>query len=812
MLRNYVTIAVRNMLKHRAFSFINIFGLAVGMAVCMAIMMLVADQMMNDRHNPERHRIYRVNSVPFFEGKREHRGNETATTTLPVRDELLNHYTGVAKAARLMRGFGNGWLELEPGYDINIQVSGFFADPEVLSMFHYDLQYGDPRTALTEPYSVVLTRKAANKLFQIENPVGELLKVGDIGTYKVTGVIRETESKSHIETEAFASISTIPSLAAAGISAGKKKDLESWYNYTQGWVYILLEKGTEPEVIQAHLDNIHQDHFAELPTPESTGVTYTLQNLMDITPGPMINNPIGPFMPWVIIYFMSALALVVLITSCFNFTNLSIARSLSRAREIGVRKVTGAMRMQIFNQFISESVVVALLALFVAMVILVMLKPLIIDLPFARTLRWDLSANIVVYAVFVVFALVVGFLAGLFPAGVLSGFQPVRVLKNLYQAKVMSRLGLRKGLLVLQFTFSMIFILTVIVVYNRLNLFLHSDFGFNPEQKILIQKGNGDIKTLKTELLKDAAITQVSAVSHIPSAGVVYGNGFKKSLSDKDWITLNYFSVDEDYLASMEIPLVAGEFFSSSAGEGNRNTIVINETAVREFHFDSPHDALGQTLVFVADSTEKKIVGVVRDYTHEMAASRLRPMALMYNPDEYRMLQISYTGSYSSAAEHVEKIWAGVYPGVRIDLKDFRKHMGELYEMLFGTLVTVLGFVTVLAIVISCLGLLGMATYTVESRKKEIALRKVLGSSNQSLVFALSKGYLSILVMAIIAAVPAAYFINQLWLENFAFHVSVDGWTVLLGTLIISFFALFTVGSQTLQAVLINPADNLKNE
>jgi len=811
MLRNYITVAVRNILKHRAFSFINIFGLAVAMTICMAIMMLVADQMMNDRHNPYKSRIYRVNTIPFFEGKTELRGNETATTTLPVRDELLNSYTGVEKAVRLVRGFGNNWMELEPGYDINIPVSGYFADPEVLELFNHELLYGDPKTALIEPYSVVLTKKAAEKLFDRENPLGELLKVGDIGTYKVTGILKETSNKSHIVSEAFASISTINTLDDAG-SAGRKKDIESWNNYTKGWVYILLEEGTKPEEIQAHLNKIHRAHFSELPTPESVGVFYSLQNLMKISPGPMINNPIGPFMPWMIIYFLSALAGIVLITSCFNFTNLSIARSLSRAREIGVRKVTGAIRIQIFNQFISESVVIALFALVLAMVMLFLLKPFVLDLAFARALRWDLTANYFVYILFLAFALVVGIGAGLFPAGVLSGFQPVKVLKNLNNTRLMSRMGMRKALLVVQFTFSMIFILTVIVLYNQLNLFLHSDYGFNPSEKIIIQKGNGDFQTIKNELLKEGSIVNVSAASHLPSAGVVYGNGFKKSLSDKEWTSINYFAVDSDYLKNMDIPLVAGEFFSDETSLFNTSTIVLNEAAVKAFHYATPLDAIGEIIFFQPDSTEKKIIGVVKDYTHEMAAEQLRPMALMYSPEEFRILQIRYAGNFPEASRDVEHVWARVYPGMKVEVKDFEKQMGELYEILFGTLVKVLGFVTVLAILISCLGLLGMATYTIQTRKKEIALRKVLGSSNQSLVLTLSSGYLSILITAVILAVPAAYYINALWLERFAVHVTVDWITVSIGTLILAVFGLLTIGSQTVQAAFINPVENLKSE
>ncbi|HNP18658.1 MAG TPA: ABC transporter permease [Fulvivirga sp.] len=809
MLKNYITIALRNILKHKVFSFINIFGLATAMCVCMAIIMLVADQMMNDRHNPNRERIYRVNSMPYYKGDMNLKGNETATTTLPLHDELINNYTGIDKVVRIVRGFGNSWIQLEPGHDVNIPLSGFFADPEVLDMFDHQLLYGDRNTALVAPYSVVLTKKAAEKLFEIENPVGESIKMGELGTYKVTGVIKETENKSHIVAEAYASISTVRSLEAAKI---REKELDNWYNYTAGWVYVMLSKDHTKKDVDAYLASIQQAHFSQLPTPETRAITYRLQSLTDISPSALINNPIGPFMPWVFIYFMSALAGVVLITSCFNFTNLSIARSMTRAREIGVRKVTGALRRQIFVQFISESIIITLFALALAIVLLFALEPFMLELAFTQTMQWSFTTNYFVFALFIVIAVVVGIMAGLFPAVVLSGFQPIKVLKNLNNTKLMSKMGMRKTLLVAQFSISLMFILTVIVLYNQLNLFLNSDYGFDPSNKIVIQKGGDTSDVLKAELLKQSNISSVSLSSHIPNAGVIYGNGFKKSLEEEEWTDLRYYAVDEDYLKNMNIPLVAGKFFNAQAGASNKNTIVINEQAVGAFHFGSASEAIGQVIIFSRDSTEKEIIGVVRDYSHEMASEKLEPMALMYNPNEFAILQIAYTGSFSNASETVEKVWAKINPGMKVDVKDFSKAMGELYEILFGTLVKVLGFVAVLSIVISCLGLLGMATYTIQTRKKEIALRKVLGISNGSLVYILSKGYLSILVISVLVSVPLAYYMNMLWLEQFAFHVTVDAITISLGILILMILGAFTIGSQTIQAIVVNPVDNLKNE
>lgn len=809
MLKNYILIALRTIRKHRTFSFINIFGLAVAMSICMGIIMLVADQMMVDRHNPLAERIYRINSIPYYREEGNLPGNEAATTTLPLKEELLTKYTGVEKAVRLMRGFGNSWMELEPGYDINVPVSGFFADPEVLEIFNHELLYGDASTALTEPYSVVLTKETAEKLFKVENPVGESLKVGELGTYKVTGVIKKTENRSHIIAEAFASMATVKSLQAAKVFGN---DLDNWNTYTSGWIYLVLEEGKSIEAIIPHLTKINQDHYGNLPPDSGVEVKYVTQNLLDILPGRMVNNPIGPFMPWFLIYFLSGIAGIVLITSCFNFTNLSIARSLTRAREIGVRKVTGAMRWQLFVQFISESVVIALFALAFAIVFIYALRPFIEDLAFARFLKWNLSANYVVYGIFLVLAIVVGVVAGLFPAVVLSGFQPIKVLKNLNNTRLMSKIGLRKALLVVQFSLSMIFILTVIVLYNQLNLFLHNDNGFTTENKLIVPGNSTSLSTLKTELEKESNIKSVSAVSHVPLTGIGYGEDIKLSLAEEDWRNINYYAVDEDYMDNMELDLVAGKFYSSELNKSNTNFIVINEEAVSAYQLGTPREAIGKTIIFRRDSTEKQIIGVVKDYFYEFFGDRIRPMALMYNPEEFKQLQVVYAGDFKQASATVEKVWAGINPGIKADVRDFEAELGELFQIIFGTLLRVLGFVAFLAILISCLGLLGMATYTIETKKKEIAIRKILGTSDRSLVFNLSKGYLIILLLAILISVPAAYFINNFWLQNLAYHVNVDFLTISIGIVVLIFFGLFTVGSQTIQAIRINPVDNLKND
>jgi putative ABC transport system permease protein len=805
MFRNYIKTAVRNLLRHRFFSFINIFGLAVAMTLSMVIIMLIADQMMYDRYNSKRDRIYRINSIPI--GSHGETWNETATTTLPLKEALIEDFTGIEKSVRIMRGFGNMWLEIE--HNVNIPVAGYFADPEVLDLFEFELEYGSPMTALQEPYSVVLTRKAAKKLFKQENPIGETFKVGEEGSYKVTGILKETDHKSHIAFEALASMSTVKSLEAQG---KRSKDLDNWYNYTAGWVYILLEKGKTPDDIQPHLSKIEQKYFSKLPNPDTDQkISYRFQSLMAITPGALINNPIGPLLPWMFVYFFVGLAGIVMLTSCFNFTNLSIARSLTRAREIGVRKVTGALRGQVFLQFLSESILIALLALAVAVVLLIALKPLMMQLSFAQLMKWDLEANYFVFAIFVVFAIVVGILAGIFPAVVLSRFQPIKVLKGLSTMKLFSNVRLRKTLLVLQFAFSLIFILTVVVVFNQLQLLMKTDHGFSMEKKIVVGLSNSSAAVLKNELLKYNNIESVSASSHVPAAGRSYGEGYKKTLDDKDWTSLNYYSTDEDYLKNMDISLVAGKYYDAQAGMSNKNFIVLSESAVKAFHFASPMEAIGEEIILKKDSSRKAIIGVVKDYNHQTLLEKVSPLALIYNPDEYTILQVKYTGTYDEAGKNIEAAWSKINPSLQIDYKDFYGEVHKMYDIFFGDLVSILSVIAILAITISCLGLLGMATYATETRIKEISIRKMLGSSNASLIYLLSKGFIVILLIAILIAVPAAFFINNLWLEQLAHHVNVDLRTIAIGVLMLVAFGIITIGSQTWRAAYIKPVDNLKN-
>lgn len=808
MFRNYFLVAIRNLTRNKFFSTINIFGLAVSMSICMAIIMLVADQMTYDRHITKRDRIFRVNSYNVDNNGVDRGSLDNATSPMPLRDEVLENYTGIEKVVRIKRGFGNNWLSFENN-NVNIPIRGFYADPEFFDLFEYDFQYGDKQTALKDPYSVVLTSDAAKKLFKDENPVGQSFKVGDLGLFTVTGVLKKTENKSHIVFEALASMATVKSMQAAGTMTN---DMNSWTDFWNGWNYVLVEEGKSKDDVAPIFEKIYKTHIASIPNPETYKARFRLQSILEITPGPLVNNSIGPSLPWIIVYFLSGLAGIIMLTSCFNFTNLSIARSLKRAKEIGVRKVTGAARWQIFTQFLSESLVVAFCSLVLALILMIVLKPLMLQLTFAKVFMWDLTINAAVIISFVVFTLVVGVMAGLFPAVVLSSFEPVKVLKSMNSVKLFSRMGLRKFLLVSQFTISLIFILTVIIMYNQLELFISKDYGFKMEENILVRLNNTSAQALKTELQKYPNIKNVAGASHIPASGVSYGDGFKKDLSEDSWTNLSYFLVDEDYAKNMEVDMVAGKHFSHENADANKNFIVINEEAVHAFNFKSASDAVGQEVIYRADSSKKVVAGVIKNYNHSSLMSKVEPMALMYDPAQINLVQVRYEGTHDEAVKTIEKAWAIVNPGLKSDFKEVEEEIKFFYNTVFGDIVSILGFIAGLAIMISCLGLLGMATYSIETRMKEISIRKVLGSSDQGLVLLLSKGFLKMLMISVVVGVPLAWFLNNLWLEMIAYRTEFSFGAIVIGVGVLVLLGALTIGSQTLRAAFTNPVDNLKNE
>lgn len=800
MLKNYLKISIRNLLRNKVFSAINIFGLAISMSICLIVIMMVADQMSYDSHVTQKDRVFRINTERMHS---DDMVNKFATTALPMAKELQDKYSGIEATTTLRRGFGNPWINFDN--DINIPISGFFADNGFFDVFEYELLYGDKNTALTEPNSVVLTKKAAEKLFKIENPTGEIIKVGDLGEYKVTGVLKAVDYKSHIKFEALGSLSTVKTLEADSLLTPA---LEIWNVTTAGWVYARLEEGVSVAKVEKHLAQIAE---AQYGANEEVDYHFYLQNVAKITPGPLLGNQIGPGLPDIFVYFLGGLALIIMITACFNYTNLSIAKALTRAKEVGIRKVSGATRFQVFFQFISEAVVISILAFLLSLAMLGVLKPAFLNMNFSQLLQWDLSTEPLVILFCLGFSICVGLMAGLLPASLLSSFQPIKVLKELSNIKLFSRIGLRKTLIVIQFAFSLIFIISTTLVYNQLDMMVNSDYGFSGDNIINVKINDTNAELLKNELVNHSSIVNVAATSHLPAAGTSYGSEVRLAVEDEP-IDFNYFTVDESYIENLGLALITGSNFNTADVRQSPDKIIINENMVKKLGFNSPIAAINESLI-IDDSTKVTISGVVKDYNHEALMVEIGPMALIPNTASFNILQVKYAeGNREQAINHIESAWSKINPTKKVSYQDFITEVSQFYDLMFGDLVNIIGLITVLTITIACLGLLGMATFTTESKVKEISIRKALGASDQHIVLLLSKGFLVLLGIAILIAVPAAHFLNNLWLESIAYRVNIDFSVIALSTGIMFLLGVLVIGSQTIKAAFYNPVERLRNE
>ena len=500
-----------------------------------------------------------------------------------------------------------------------------------------------------------------------------------------------------------------------------------------------------------------------------------------------------------------------MISASFNYMNLSIARALTRAKEVGIRKVAGATRKQLILQFLSESVLLSFAALVVSHAILLILKPAFASLNLTTLLHWDLSENITVHLIIVCFTILIGIVSGLIPAFILSSFQPIKVLKDLSGIRLFSKMGIRKTLIVAQFSLSLIFIISVTLVFNQLQLMLSANFGFTTKDIINVRLNDTDFEHYKTELEKSTAIQNISGATHIPGAGTWWSADTWKDPSDEAPIETGFFYVDENYIDMLDLELIAGTNFKQMIPAANE--IIINEKAVNEFGFSSPHGALGQVLYDEDTTTELHIVGVLKDYHYLMLVMQISPMYLRYNPERINFAHVKLFNENKEAGfSAIERSFSEITDGNKVSYKYFDAELKEYYEFIFGDLVRIVGLTSLLALTIACLGLLGIATYSIETKIKEVSIRKILGATDKQLIYQLSIGFVLMLLVAVVVSVPLAWLLNSLWLEQIAYRVTIDFGVISFGVLILLIFGIITIGSQTYRASTVSPVDNLRNE
>ncbi|MCB0649488.1 MAG: ABC transporter permease [Saprospiraceae bacterium] len=812
MIKNYITIAWRNLLRNKSFSIINIVGLAFSMSVCLLIILIIRDQYSYDDFHQNKERIYRIQT------RGANGGFLTASSALPLAEKLKAEYPGIEAAFGLNKDMGG---DIVYGEEF-ASGGGYFAGEDFFKVLDFDLIEGNPEKALVAPYSLVVSKKIAEVLFPRESAIGKSVKFNqrglqasgleegnietDYGNFTITGVMEEPKGKTHLPFEILASQSTMVQLAKDSIIQFAENDWSNvWTNYT----YVLLKENQTRQQLDQALADISKRQYTD---PESDRYEFMSAPLSSLTPGSFIGNMTSLTLPKPVLMVLLILCLVVMLSACLNYTNLSIAKMLTRSREVGIRKVAGANRGQVFGQFITEAVVIALIALVGAYLLLFFIQNAFTSLWLNQTfLKISLDQDLGAIGIFIGFSVLVGLVAGALPALYVSKMSPLAVFRDLGKIKFMKRLGLRKVLLVLQFTVSLIFIVSVYVLYSQTKKTLNFDYGFTKENVINIKTRKTDYYDRLSNLLtSNKNVISYGGSSIIPAEGVQMSSDFYLIGETTDTIHSNYFDVDQKALDVWDIDLVAGQALPEFSAGNSEKYALVNENLVKDLGYADPKQIIGQ--IISTEESNVEIRGVVKNFQFLLPNQEAGNLILRNRKDEFTYTTVRLSGiNTSEALASLEADWKKANPESRFEYKFMDDQLLFMHNVLYNV-TSVIGFISLLAIFISCLGLLGMAAYNAESRTKEIGVRLVLGSSVGQVILLMSKSFMILLGVATVIALPIAYFINNMWLQGFANRVTVSPGIMILGVASMAILSLAMVFSQSYKTAIKNPVDALRND
>jgi putative ABC transport system permease protein len=815
MLKNYCKVSLRNIRRYKTFSFINIFGLSVAMSVCMLVMLMLADQKSYDQFHEKKDRIYRILSG------QESSKRLYATSPSPLATTLKAEYAVAEETTNLTPGVGG---DITYNQQI-VQAGGYFAEPSFFRVFSFNLEHGNKYTALEAPNTVILSKTLAHQLFGDADPVGKVIEFADRklsfplahdgggeaavpwGSFTITGVIDASKYRSHLTFDVLMSASTQSQL----YSDKKIEDFSNnWEWYFRTYTYTLLEPDKTEHDLATALDDLVARKYASIKAEHTKGFRLEAQKLSDVQLG-LNGNDTSNRMPTEGYYFLGILALVIMVSACLNYTNLSVARALTRAKEIGVRKVTGANKKSLIIQFLSESVITAFLALAMALILLLFVKPAFKGLWINKHLKFDLPDSPEVYISFVAFALFTGLLAGIYPAFYLSRYEPVRVLKNLGSIGI-GKLGLRKVLSVSQFVISLFFITTSILIFNQFKYFLEFDYGFTSANIVNIDLQGNDYRKLANEWSSIPGVGTISATNIIPATGRNDNMQLRYAGKEGEYMEAGILHTDENFIENMGLKVIAGKGLPEPTDSTGRY-IVVNRQMVQALGYKHPTEIIGQVFENKWGNELMVVAGVVEDFRYKLLINTHAIGALVIrNQPDYSFANVKIVSpDLMGTLAKIESKWKQVDPAHAMRYEFFDDQLATTHQGIFD-IVAILGFIASLSVIIACLGMLGMATYTAERKKKEVGIRKVLGAENFRIAYLLSHEFLKVLAIAIVIGAPLSYIVNNLWLQKFPNRVEFGFGTVFIGTVILLVLGLLTIGSQTIRASRTNPVESLRTD
>ncbi len=802
MIKNYIKIAWRNLLKNKGYSSINILGLAIGLACCLLVVLYVQDELSFDHYHANKDRIYRV-----VHDWKEKNGTETHQVwgNAPVGDALKADFPEIEKVVQFS---GQISILLKQGDKAFQEENIFCMDSTAFDVFSWQFIAGNPKTALTAPYSIVLTEKLAKKYFGNSNPIGQTIEGGVTGgraapgIYTVTAVIEDLPSNSHFTFDALLSMSSF--------RQSWSEVFEMW-GYVDFYTYLLLPENYDISKLEKQVPNFIARHDASEEGKYSIHfepmLGAYLNSKADRQPGPVGNMQN--------IYIFAVIGVFILCIACVNFMNLATSRSMERAKEVGVRKVVGASKKDLIVQFMSESILLVLFASLLAVVLVLCLFPFM-SIFAGKQFTISSLFNSTILLLFVSIVLTTALVAASYPAFVLASFKPVKVFKGSSASSSAGGVWLRKGLVVFQFSLSIALIAGTYVVFSQLGHLQHKDLGFEKTQMLVVDFNYDDQVLQNLEAIKHTFAQQKDVLS-VSSSRSIPGSYFPNAgtgieLSDGEMKVLNQaiFEVDVDFIPNYEIQMAAGRAYSREFPVDTIHSLIVNEAAAKLWGYSDPEQIIGKR--FAQWGREGQVIGVVKDFNYLSLHQKIEPLTLRLEPrsSKFITLKIRNAGDPNTLAKLAD-IWTSVAPHRPFLYSFLDDSFNRQYEAdyRFRRLFTAFSG---LALFIASLGLLGLATYTAQQRTKEIGVRKVLGASTFNIVRLLSVDFLQLVTISIFIAGPFAWWAMNKWLEDFAYRIEIQWWMFAFAGLAALILAILTVSGQAIRAAIANPVKSLRNE
>ncbi len=799
MLRNYLVVAVRNLLKNKILSMINVLGLGASLSICLLIILFVSYQKTSDAWHKKADRIYLTIS-DYRSPEHPDRVLSYATTPVSLASLLQDVCPDVEVTTRVRRFRGSmGFL----GSQSQIKVSGLYAEPSFFEVFDFALVEGNPATALSEPNSIVFSQNQSVALFGDSSPLNQTVMIGQT-PYKVTGVLADQPGASYVRFQILVSFETLKFAPPDG-------SIPQWSDgMNDTYTFLVLREGTHPTVLERYFTQIIQDHYQ--PGTDHQIERASVQLLTDLNLSVMRVNQLSWIVPGMVVYFVSVLAAIILIGACYNYTNLIVARAMARAHEVAIRKVVGAYRRQIIGQIMMESILTVLLATFFAMWLLVWLIPAFNEMyftslfPLAR-IKLDVLKDLTVYLTVLGFSVGVGILAGTYPALHLSRFVPVLILKGGSFTKDRAK-SFNRMFVVGQFGMSLFFVLSTLFVYQQFRYLVSSDYGFDHENIVNVRLQGVRYDVFRQAMEQSPSVELISGSSHLLMQGarsarsVTIGRGDPKTVSE--------LSVDYNFVSNLKLKLLAGRYFNRPSDI--HRSVLLNRTATRLLGLENEEQAIGQILNVLGKNTKPTIVGILEDFQTYGIGMDIDPVILFCEPAGIQWANVRVLpGHMPEAVAHLEQVWAELGSPWKVEYDLFTTQIQK--GMLAGVYSDVLHIITLISafgVLLALLGMLGIAMHVTEMQVKAVAIRKVLGASSWQIAVLLSKDFLLMLVVAVLLAAPVAWFANHHWLNEFPLRTTMSPW--LFGGVVAVMVAvvLTAVGSQTLRAANSDPVKALR--